>query len=155
MNEKPMEWMAVCGEGIGHKIGRFLSLLVAILAFLLFMMSGQFLIVLVAVAFGVLCAWLWMHAYVEYEFCHFDGDVDIAAIYNRARRKKKMSFKLEDVEYMVKKLEPQQTTKYFCKKNNLGGLYTLVVNQEGKRIAVVMEACPEFVKIMEMKRKVG
>lgn len=154
MNEKPMEWMAVCGEGIGHKIGRFLSLAVAILAFLLFMMSGQLLIVLVAVAFAALFAWLQTHAFVEYEFCYFDGDIDVAAIYNRARRKKKMSFKVADVEYMVKKLEPQQTTKYFCRKNNLGSLYTLVVNQDGKRMAVVMEACPEFVKIMEMKRKV-
>ena len=58
------------------------------------------------------------------------------------------------MEYMVKKVEPQQNTKYFCRRENEGMIYTLVVNQEGKRTAVVMEAAPEFVKIMEMKHKV-
>lgn len=153
MNEKPLEWMAVCGESVGHKFGRYVSLLLAIMCLLI--ISPITLLGLVGViAFGVLYAWLQMHAYVEYEYNYFSEDMDISAIYNRARRKKKLSFTLSDVEYMVKKIDPQEVTKYFCNKNAQGNIYTLVVNLEGKRTAVVMEAIPEFVKVLEMKRKV-
>lgn len=154
MNEKPLEWMIDCGESMGHKIGRIASLAAAIVLFLFFSMTGQLFALIGLVIFGILFAWLQMHAYVEYEFCYFSDEVDVAVIYNRARRKKKMRFTLADVEYMVKKVEKQENTKYFCNKDNLGSLYTIVLNQDGKRTAVVMEAEPEFVKVMEMRRKV-
>ncbi len=154
MNEKPMEWMAVCGEGMGHKLGRIVSLAAAVACFLFFVLTSRLFAVVGAALFAILYSWMQTHAFVEYEFCYFDGDLDVAAIFNKARRKKKMSIRLEDMEYMVKKVEPQQNTKYFCRRENEGMIYTLVVNQEGKRTAVVMEAAPEFVKIMEMKHKV-
>lgn len=154
MNEKPLEWMAVCGESAGHKLGRIAALAAAVALFLFFFLTGQLFALIGLAVFGALYAWLQMRAFVEYEFCYFSDDVDISAIYNRARRKKKMSFTLADVEYMVKKVEPQQVTKYFCNKSESEKLYTLVLNQEGKRTAVVMEADPGFVKVMEMKRKV-
>ncbi len=154
MNEKPLEWMVEYGESIGHKIGRIASLAAAIMLFLLFLMSGQLFMLIGLVIFGVLFAWLQIHAFVEYEFCYFSDEVDVAAIYNRARRKKKMHFRLADVEYMVKKIETGEVTKYFCDKSNVGGIYTLMMNLDNKRTAVVMEADPAFVKAMEMKRKV-
>lgn len=154
MNEKPMEWMAVCGESLGHKILRIGSLIIAVLMFLYMMLTGVTVAVVGVLVFAALSAWLQMHAFVEYEYCYFGDEVDVAVIYNRARRKKKMSFSIADVEYMVKKIEPQDTTKYFCNKADQGSIYTLVLNQNGKRTAVVMEANPEFVKVMEMKRKV-
>ena len=154
MNEKPLEWMIDCGESMGHKIGRVASLAAAIMLFLFFFMTGQLFALIGLVIFGILFAWLQTHAYVEYEFCYFSDEVDVAVIYNRARRKKKMRFTLAEVEYMVKKVEKQENTKYFCNKDNLGSLYTIVLNQDGKRTAVVTEAEPEFVKVMEMRRKV-
>lgn len=154
MNEKPLEWMIDCGESMGHKTGRIASLAAAIMLFLFFSMTGQLFALIGLIIFGILFAWLQTRAYVEYEFCYFSDDVDIAAIYNRARRKKKMSFTLADVEYMVKKVEKQENTKYFCNKDAMGNLYTIVLNQDGKRTAVVLEADPAFVKIMEMRRKV-
>ena len=153
MNEKPLEWMTVCGEGMGHKLGRYVSLVLAIVCFL-FVSPITWLGLIGVVAFGALYAWLQMHAFVEYEYNYFSDDMDISAIYNRARRKKKLSFTLSDVEYMVKKIEPQEVTKYFCDKNAQGNIYTLVLNLDGKRTAVVMEAIPEFVKVLEIKRKV-
>ena len=153
MNEKPLEWMAVCGESMGHKVGRYAILFLAVVCFFMILPLTWIGIIGVA-AFGALYAWMHMHAYVEYEYNYFSDDMDISAIYNRARRKKKLSFSLSDVEYMVKKIEPQQETKYFCNKNEQGNIYTMVVSVNGKRTAVVMEAIPEFVKVLEMKRKV-
>lgn len=154
MNEKPLEWISVYGEGTGHKIGRISSLAAAIVIFVFSFLTLQLVMFIVAVAFGALYAWLQMHAFTEYEFCYFDDEIDVAAIYNRARRKKKMSFRAENIDYMVKKVEPQQVTKYFADTANMGNIYTLVANLDGKRTAIVMESDPEFTKIMEMKRKV-
>lgn len=154
MNEKPMEWMAVYGESILHRMGRILALAAAVAAFLFFILTGLLAAMIAAAVLALIFLWLQLHAFTEYEFCYFADEIDVAAIYNRARRKKKMTIRLEDVEYMVKKEDPQESTKYFCNKNNLGSIYTLVVNDQGKRTGIVMEAEPEFVKIMEMKRKV-
>ena len=155
MNEKPLEWLIDCGESTGHKIGRIASLIAAIIMFMLFSMSGNLIALVGLIIFGVIFALMQRKAYVEYEFFHYDGDIRVAAIYNRARRKNKMSFTVSDVEYMVKKVEKQEVTKYFCNLNNdMGNIYTMVLNKEGKRTAIVMEADPEFVKIMERKRKV-
>lgn len=153
MNEKPLEWMAVCGESMGHKLGRYVTLMLAVVCFLM-ILPFSWIGLIGAVVFAVLYAWMQRHAYVEYEYNYFSEDMEISAIYNRARRKRKMRFTLSDAEYMVKKIEPHEVTKYFCNKNDEGSLYTLVVNQDGKRTAVVMEAIPEFVKVLEMKRKV-
>lgn len=146
--------MTECGESMGHRVGRIASIAAAAAMLLFFMMTAQLFALIGLVIFVVLFVWLNMHAYVEYEFCYFSDEVDVSVIYNRARRKKRMSFDLADVEYMVKKIEPQDTTKYFCNKTDQGSIYTLVLNQNGKRTAVVLEAHPEFVKVMEMKRKV-
>lgn len=154
MNEKPLEWMAVCGEGKGHKILRIGALVIAFLIFVFMIMTGAAIGIVGVIVFAGISGLLQMHAYVEYEFCYFGDEVDVAAIYNKARRKKKMSFSIADVEYMVKKLEKQETTKFFCKKEDNGSVYTMVVNQNGKRTAVVLEADPEFVKAMEMRRKI-
>lgn len=153
MNEKPLEWMAVCGESMGHKFGRYVILFLAVVCFFM-IMPLTWIGIIGVIGFGVLYAWMHMHAYVEYEYNYFSDDMDISAIYNRARRKKKLSFSLSDVEYMVKKVEPQEVTKYFCNKNEQGNIYTMVVSLDGKRTAVVMEAIPEFVKVLEIKRKV-
>lgn len=154
VNEKPLEWLIDCEESTGHKIGRVASLIMAIVLFLFFSMSGQLFALIGLVIFAVIFILLQRKAYVEYEFFHFDGDIRISAIYNRARRKNKMKFTVSDVEYMVKKIEKQEVTKYFCIPDDMGNIYTMVLNQDGKRTAVVMEADPEFVKIMERKRKI-
>ena len=154
MNEKPLEWISVYGEGTGHKVGRISSLAATIVVFLFSFLTFRLVFFIVAVALGVLYAWLQMHAFTEYEFCYFDDEIDVAAIYNRARRKKKLSFRMENVDYMVKKVDPQQVTKYFANTGNMGNIYTMVVNLEGKRTAIVMESDPDFTKVMEMKRKV-
>lgn len=154
MNEKPLEWLIDCGESTGHKIGKIASLTAAILCMFFSMVAG-WLALIGMVLFGVIFAMMQRKAYVEYEFFHFDGDIRVAAIYNRARRKNKMSFTVSDVEYMVKKIEKQEVTKYFCNPaQDMGNIYTMVLNKDGKRTAIVMEADPEFVKIMERKRKV-
>ena len=138
---------------MGHKIGRISSLAAAIVVFVLSFLTLQLVFFIVAVVLGALYAWLQMHAFVEYEFCYFDDEIDVAAIYNRARRKKKLSFRMENIDYMVKKVEPQQVTRYFANTANMGNIYTLVANLDGKRTAIVMESDPGFTKILEMKRK--
>ena len=154
MLERPLEWMVDCGESTGHKVGRVASLAAAMVLFLFFLLSFQTFAIIGAVIFGILFAWMQSHANVEYEYCYFDGDVDVAAIYNRSSRKKKMNFTINDIEYIVKKIEKQEVTKYFCNRANLGSIYTIVMNKNGKRTAIVTELVPEFVKVLQMKQKV-
>lgn len=153
MNEKPIEWMTDCGESAGHMIGRTISLVLAVIS-LLITISGYPIMLIPLIVFGVLFALLQMSARVEYEFCYFSDDVEVSAIYNRARRKKKMSFSLSEVEYIVKRVEKQEVTRYYCRKSDISNLYTLVVNKDNKRTALVMEVVPEFLKVLQMKGKV-
>lgn len=103
MNEKPLEWMTVCGESLLHKIVRIGLLVIAFILFFLMLMSGATIAVIGVVIFAGASGLMQMYANVEYEFCYFGDEVDVAAIYNKARRKKKFNFSLNDVEYMVKK----------------------------------------------------
>jgi hypothetical protein len=154
MNEKRLEWMSVCEESIGHRFGRVAALAaVIILAVWTFMTMSLIFIVLTVVS-GGLYYWLQLGRYLEYEYCYFSDDMEIALIYNKARRKKKMSLTLQEVEYVVKGVEKKEITRYFCNQNKVNDLYTLVLNKEGKRTAVVMEPCPEFLEVLQMKRKI-
>lgn len=154
MNEKPLEWMTDCGESLPHKIGRLACLAVAVLMFVLSVMTWKGLFLLIMLVFIGLFAWLQTHAFIEYEFSYFADEMEIAAVYNKSSRKQKMSFQAEDIEYMVKRVDQQQTMKYFCPKDMLQQAYTIVVNKDGKRMGIVMEADPAFVKEMEIRRKV-
>lgn len=153
MNEKPLEWMTECGESAGHKIGRIAALAGAAVLIIWFFLTLQLFALIGAAVLGVLFAWLNMHAFVEYEFCYFGGDLDVSVIYNRARRKKKFSCTLEEVEGMVKRMDKKDNTLYFCNKGNISDIYTMAVNQNGKRTALVMEPVPEFIQVMQTKRK--
>lgn len=154
MTEKPLEWISVFGESTAHKLGRFASIIIGVILLLMYSVVRQIPILLIGAVLVFLFIWMQIHAFVEYEFCYFDGDIDVSAIYNRARRKQKMTFKLDEIDYMVKKVEPQEVTKYFCNKSNQGNVYTIVANLNGKRTALVLESDPEFTKILEMKHKV-
>lgn len=152
MNEKPLEWITEVGESSLHKAARYLCLAATIFCFMALTVAG-IIAIAATIVFGILLAWLWTHSFVEYEYNYFSEDMEISAIYNKSRRKKKLRFTLSDVEYAVKRVETKETTKYFCRKEDTGNLYTLVVNQDGKRMAVVIEGLPEFTKVLEMKRK--
>lgn len=153
MNERTLEWMAVCGESIGHKIGRSLAIAATVICLLWTFLTFQIVFMIATVLFGVLSYWLNTHSYIEYEYSFFSDELEIAAIYNKARRKQKMTCKLSEVEYAVKGIDKKENVKYFCNQKNVDDIYTLVLNQEGKRTSVVVEQQPEFIQILKMKQK--
>ena len=154
MNEKPIEWMTEGRESTGHMVGRISSLAAAIVLFIFSLKTGMLFAVLGSVIFTVLFAWLQAHALVEYEYFYLDEDVEISVIYNRKRRKRKIRFHLKEVECMLKKIELGENTRYLCHKGDFKDICTLLMNQEGKRFNIIMETTPEFVKVMEKKRKI-
>lgn len=153
MSEKPMEWMTEVPESCGHKTTRTILLIIAVIIFIFYTMTGLVYGLIGVVAFAGISGWMQMQADVIYEFYYSDGEVEITPVYNRTRHGKKMKFSIDEVAYMVKKVDFQEVTKYFCKKADTDNLYTLVLNQDEKRIAIVIEEEPEFVKMMEMKHK--
>ena len=110
---------------------------------------------LIFAVFAIAFAWLQPHSSKEYEYSYFAEELEITAVYNKSSRsKKKVLIQLKDVDYMVKKIEQADVVKLFCTGKNISETYSLVMNKDGKRTAYVIEAEPEFVKVMESKRKV-
>lgn len=155
LNDKPIEWLIFYGENAAHKFIRILSAVAAVLLFLIYFLLGGFSLMLIFAVFAIAFAWLQTHSSKEYEYSYFAEELEITAVYNKSSRsKKKVLIQLKDVDYMVKKIEQADVVKLFCTGKNISETYSLVMNKDGKRTAYVIEAEPEFVKVMESKRKV-
>ncbi len=134
---------------------RILVLFLMILSvFTLFFISSNLITLLLAIVFVVLYILIHRKARIEYEFCYFSDDMDVSIIYNRARRKKKMHFTMEELQYAVKRVEQGENNLMFCNRAaNPSQIYTLMLSYNSKRTALVTELDPGFVKVLEQKRK--
>lgn len=154
MNEKAIEWAVEIPENKGHKLRRILSLLIAVIIFIFYTMTGIPIGLIGVIVFACISGWLQMNANVEY-VCYYTNEVlEITPLYNRVRHGKKITYSINEIEYLVKGMEVQEITKYFCKKESVTDIYTLVVQKEGRKIAVVLETVPAFIDIMKARHKV-
>ncbi|MCD8300086.1 MAG: hypothetical protein LUC41_02760 [Clostridiales bacterium] len=155
MNEKPIEWISTVGEFIGHKICRFACLVLMIVSAVLFFLSMTLLPMFAAIVFLFLFIFLHLRNYLEYEFMYISGELRITTIYNQRRRKKKAVIPLDKIERMTKRINDADRPEYLCPRAESDGIYALSYNsgEEGRRI-IVIEADPEFVKLMQMRRKI-
>lgn len=106
-------------------------------------MFGPFL--LAAVIFG---AWYVMSFLnVEYEYTFTSGELDIDAIYNRSRRKRVFSARVNDFEIMAHiedkrhsgSFHGAQVTKDFTSGVRGNDTYAFMINHQNKRTKVVIE----------------
>ena len=118
-------------------------LLVAIIAFSVIPQFAPF--VILAAGFG---AWfLTSFLKVEYEYAFTDGELDIDAIYNRSRRKRLFSARVNDFEIMahvedkMRMGDFQGAVETHDYSSGVVGnnTYAFMVNYKGKRTKIIIE----------------
>lgn len=154
MNEKAIEWTVEVPESKVHKFRRMISLIIAVIIFVFYTMTGIPVGLIGVIVFACISGWMQMNANVEY-VCYYANEVlEITPLYNRTRHGKSMTFSINEIEYLVKGMESREITRYFCKKEEVTDVYTLLVQKEEQKIAVVLEADPDFVELMKARHKV-
>ena len=126
------------------RVGLILAVfLVTLIAFGLIPGFAPF-IVLVA-GFG---AWFGMSFLkVEYEYAFTDGELDIDAIYNRSRRKRVFSARVNDFDIMAHvedkvrmgEFQSAQETRDYSSGVVSDDTYAFLVNYKGKRTKIIIE----------------
>lgn len=154
MDEKAIEWAVKVPETIGHRILRVIFLLMATVTLVVYTMTNVPVGLIGVIVFSCISGWMQMNANVEYVCYYFNEVLEVTPLYNRTRHGKKFTFSMEDILDMVEGVEPQENTKYFCKKKGAEDVYTLLVQQEGVPMAVVLEMEPDFVEMMQSRCKV-
>jgi len=123
-----------------------LIMAVILILFISSMFIPQFMPILVlAAGFG---AWFLMsYLKVEYEYAFTDGELDIDAIYNRSRRKRVFSAKVNDFEIMAH-VEDNMHTSAFQNAQEVhdyssgvvsNDSYAFMLNYKGKRTKIIIE----------------
>ncbi len=154
MNEKTIEWINTIGENMGHKICRFACLALFIVSAGLFFLSMSLIPLICTIAFFFLFLFLHLRNYLEYELIYISGELRITAIYNQRRRKKRMTIPLDKIERMTQRINDADKMEYLCRGDEGRDIYALIYNSEEGRQTIVLQADPEFVKMMQMRRKI-
>ncbi len=100
---------------------------------------------------------------VEFEYIITNGDVDVAIIYNKATRKNKYSFKLEEINYIAKYNSPRidgeltqgkiKTTHNFTDGNIDDNTYGFVIEKSGVKELVVLRLSEKSTDIFKSGAK--
>ena len=120
------------------------------------MMIGGFLgpILVMALVFGAWFALSFLR--VEYEYAFTDGELDIDVIYNRSRRKRMLTIRVNDIDIMAH-VEDNMHAHSFSNaqetRNYSSGVvgentYAFMVNHKGKRTKVIIEPNAVMLKAM-------
>lgn len=100
---------------------------------------------------------------VEFEYIITNGDVEIAAIYNKSTRKNKYSFLLDEINYIAKYNSPRidgeisqgkiKTTHNFTDGNIDDNTYGFVVEKSGIKELVVLHLSEKSTDIFKTSAK--
>lgn len=96
---------------------------------------------------------------VEYEYVILNHDMDVDAIYSKSKRKRQLSFDIQQAEIMAPvgspRLHSYQPTKTydFSSGQNSGKAYSLILSRDQKLICVVLE--PDEAMFEHMRNWLG
>ncbi|MBQ7330820.1 MAG: hypothetical protein IJW94_03395 [Oscillospiraceae bacterium] len=112
-------------------------------------------LLVVAAAAGVGWYLVRQNAYVEFEYIHTNGDLDIDKVISNASRKRVMTVNLDHVE-VVAPLESQELRRYngskardFSAKNPQEPPYVMVYNQGGVKALLLLQLDDKMVKSLK------
>ncbi|MCD8365696.1 MAG: hypothetical protein LUC83_07800 [Clostridiales bacterium] len=155
LNEKPIEWITKVEENPLHRIARIFCLVAAVFGIAVFLFISPMIILFAAFCvFLILFLLLQIRATVEYEFTFLSDELRVVVIYNRRRRKDRMVVRLNEIQYMIKKIEKGEEAVYCCDKRDDDRTYTLVFSRDGQRMHLVLQPDPDFVELLKMRRLV-
>lgn len=146
------EWVCKKTESTGQKFLRLVAQWGCILfgfLTLLFMYYIPFLIVTVVCAI----AWfiLFRNRKTEYEFDYLSGDLAIFKISNSIRRKKKFTCNLDNIQYIKKGIDNQNSVKKFYFDPEL--VYSVQVSIPDGTYTLLIETDERFLQILDLEQK--
>ena len=140
-------------KDVFKRAGLILSVaVVAVLAFMLIPAFAPF--VILAACFG---AWYLMgFLKVEYEYALTDGELDIDIIYNRSRRKRLFSARVNDFDIMAHVEDKMRMGEFQSAMETLdyssgevsNDTYAFLLNYKGKRTKIIIEPNAVMLKAM-------
>ena len=110
--------------------------------------------IMMAAGFG---AWFLMSFLnVEYEYAFTEGELDIDAIYNRSRRKRVFSARVNEIEIMAHVSDDMRKgdfngameTRDYSSGEVTDNTYAFMINYRGKRLKVIIEPNEVMLKAM-------
>ncbi len=115
------------------------------------------LLLTVGIGLAVVDILLFKDSTMEYEYIYMNGDIDVDRIIAKQRRKRMMSFQLEDMVVIAKansgEVKPYQKIKVydFSSGTDNQNVYKMIVSKSGTMEAVLFE--PNEKIIQDMKRR--
>lgn len=151
LKNSTFEWICRGEESQIKRLLRIAVQWICILFGIVAILLGYLPFLVMALLFGIGWLILYRSQRIEYEFTYLMGDLEIFRISNGARRKKKFQCTLEEINYLVKKVDVQgKALKFYFDATQV---YTMQVNNSKGQTSVLLEADERFVKILEQERK--
>ena len=98
MNDSYKELLVSKEQGVKDKLIRVVSIIPTVLAGLLALLTGNILIFIIAVAFGVLDYFVFQWTSIEYEYLYLDKEITIDKIMAKTRRKRVLTIDVNKIE---------------------------------------------------------
>lgn len=133
-------------------------LIIAALALLFFfgtMIFGSFAIMVVLILAIVVYCFVFPRFNVEYEYTLLNHDLEIDAIYNRANRKKQVSFDIKQAEIIAPNNSPRlhsySTLKVrdFSSGEDSSNIYAIVLQMEQEMLRILIEPDQDMIHHMQ------
>ena len=101
MNDSSKELLVSKEQGVKDKLIRVVSIIPTVLAGLLTLLTGNILIFIIAVAFGVLDYFVFQWTSIEYEYLYLDKEITIDKIMAKTRRKRVLTIDVNKIEILA------------------------------------------------------
>ena len=101
MNDSYKELLVSKEQGVKDKLIRVVSIIPTVLAGLLTLLTGNILIFIIAVAFGVLDYFVFQWTSIEYEYLYLDKEITIDKIMAKTRRKRVLTIDVNKIEILA------------------------------------------------------
>ena len=130
-----------------------LIVLVVLIFFVMIMILGEFAVIITAAA-GFGAYYLMSFLNVEYEYVFTNGELDIDTIYNKSRRKRMFSAKVNDFELMAHVEDNNhaaafgtvQDTRDYSSGVHGPDTYMCLLNYKGKKTKLIFEPNEKMLK---------
>ena len=146
MNDALYEHLVVRKPRFTDTLIRIAIIIALLLAVVIGMnVIGTFIIIIVAILGFLAHTFVFTRLNVEYEYTLLNHDIDIDAIYSKAKRKKQLSFDFQKAEIIAPKnshrMRSYQPEKTYDFSSGLpdAKVYAIIINIEAKRACVLVE----------------
>jgi hypothetical protein len=112
-------------ESASFKLAKYITYILAVLS-ALYLFTGNFIFCIVSAAGAAICFFAKKQLYIEYEYIYTNGAVDIDKILGKNKRKRAVSFEMNEIELIApmdsdeiknSNFKPQNSFDFYTDKN--------------------------------------